>query len=58
MIINGTIVLCVQFQDECVFINHGAFGGVLKDALETAQVYLGTDRTTCIPYTFILMMIN
>jgi len=25
-------------QDDCVFLNHGAFGGVLKEALETAQV--------------------
>ncbi|KAH3729468.1 hypothetical protein DPMN_055439 [Dreissena polymorpha] len=26
-------------EDDCVFLNHGAFGGVLKEALQTAQKY-------------------
>lgn len=26
-------------EDDCVFLNHGAFGGVLKEALEVAQKY-------------------
>lgn len=24
-------------EDDCTFLNHGAFGGVLKEAMETAQ---------------------
>jgi len=32
------VIYHCYLQDECVFLNHGAFGGVLKDALLTAQV--------------------
>ncbi|XP_052808847.1 uncharacterized protein LOC128237389 [Mya arenaria] len=28
-----------HLEEDCVFLNHGAFGGVLREALETAQKY-------------------
>ncbi|KAJ8314776.1 hypothetical protein KUTeg_006926 [Tegillarca granosa] len=28
---------CFMLEEDCTFINHGAFGGVLKDALDIAQ---------------------
>lgn len=30
----------VYVQDSCTFINHGAMGAVLKEAMEVAQVFI------------------